>query len=119
MKTALPLILLFLTGCFQPSARLQSLTNRAWSDESRIQSNNWNTARSGVAAVNAAERAPLTEDTALSGTVRIGVSYTVAGYFLGTVEFVAKHIDVVTVGIIALSIVPMVVEALRQKRSRG
>ena len=54
MKTALPLILLFLTGCFQPSARLQSLTNRAWSDESRIQSNNWNTARSGVAAVNAA-----------------------------------------------------------------
>jgi DNA-binding transcriptional LysR family regulator len=32
--------------------------------------------------VNAAESAPLTEDTALSGTVRIGVSYTVAGYFL-------------------------------------
>ena len=25
--------------------------------------------------------APLTEDTALAGTVRIGVSYTVAGYF--------------------------------------
>ena len=39
-------------------------------------------ARSIMAAVNAAESAPLTEDTALSGTVRIGVSYTVAGYFL-------------------------------------
>ena len=39
-------------------------------------------ARNIMAAVNAAENAPLTEDTALSGTVRIGVSYTVAGYFL-------------------------------------
>jgi DNA-binding transcriptional LysR family regulator len=39
-------------------------------------------ARSIMAAVNAAERAPLTEDTALAGTVRVGVSYTVMGYFL-------------------------------------
>src|SRR5262245_40532089 len=39
-------------------------------------------ARNIMAVVNAAESAPLTEDTALSGTVRIGVSYTVAGYFL-------------------------------------
>jgi DNA-binding transcriptional LysR family regulator len=39
-------------------------------------------ARNIMAAVNAAQHAPLTEDTALSGTVRIGVSYTVAGYFL-------------------------------------
>ena len=39
-------------------------------------------ARNIMAAVNAASRAPLTEDTALAGTVRIGVSYTVAGYFL-------------------------------------
>lgn len=39
-------------------------------------------ARNIMAAVNAAEHAPLTEDTAISGTVKIGVSYTVAGYFL-------------------------------------
>ncbi|MCA3554378.1 LysR family transcriptional regulator [Aestuariivirga sp.] len=39
-------------------------------------------ARNIMAAVNAAQHAPLTEDTAISGTVRIGVSYTVAGYFL-------------------------------------
>ena len=39
-------------------------------------------ARNIMAAVNAAARAPLTEDTALTGTVRIGVSYTVAGYFM-------------------------------------
>lgn len=39
-------------------------------------------ARNIMAAVNAATNAPLTEDTALTGTVRIGVSYTVLGYFL-------------------------------------
>jgi DNA-binding transcriptional LysR family regulator len=39
-------------------------------------------ARNIMAAVNAAQSAPLTEDSAISGTVRIGVSYTVAGYFL-------------------------------------
>ena len=39
-------------------------------------------ARNIMAAVNAAQHAPLTEDSAISGTVRIGVSYTVAGYFL-------------------------------------
>jgi len=39
-------------------------------------------ARNIMAAVNAAQHAPLTEDSAIRGTVRIGVSYTVAGYFL-------------------------------------
>ncbi len=39
-------------------------------------------ARNIMAAVKAAQNAPLTEDTAISGRARIGVSYTVAGYFL-------------------------------------
>lgn len=39
-------------------------------------------ARNIMAAVNAAARASLTEDTALTGRIRIGVSYTVAGYFM-------------------------------------
>lgn len=39
-------------------------------------------ARNIMAAVNSAARSPLTEDTTLSGLIRIGVSYTVAGYFL-------------------------------------
>jgi DNA-binding transcriptional LysR family regulator len=39
-------------------------------------------ARNVMAAVNSAERAPLTEDTAHTGTVRVGVTYTVLGYFL-------------------------------------
>ena len=39
-------------------------------------------ARNVMAAVNSAERAPLTEDTALTGVVTVGVTYTVFGYFL-------------------------------------
>lgn len=39
-------------------------------------------ARNIMAAVTAAEHAPLTEEKAISGTVRLGVTYTVAGYFL-------------------------------------
>jgi DNA-binding transcriptional LysR family regulator len=39
-------------------------------------------ARNIMAAVNSAARAPLTEDTTRAGNIRIGVSYTVAGYFL-------------------------------------
>lgn len=39
-------------------------------------------ARGIMAAVNAATQAPLTEDVDVAGTVRVGVSYTVAGYFL-------------------------------------
>ncbi|MGE3831397.1 MAG: LysR family transcriptional regulator [Parvibaculaceae bacterium] len=39
-------------------------------------------ARSIMAAVNEAVSAPLTEDIAQAGHVRVGVTYTVAGYFL-------------------------------------
>ena len=39
-------------------------------------------ARNIMAVVNTAEHAPLTEVKAVSGSVRLGVSYTVAGYFL-------------------------------------
>lgn len=39
-------------------------------------------ARNIMAVVNTAENAPLTEDKAMSGTVRLGTTYTVCGYFL-------------------------------------
>lgn len=39
-------------------------------------------ARNVMAAVSAAGRAQLTESTALRGTIRVGLTYTVAGYFL-------------------------------------
>jgi DNA-binding transcriptional LysR family regulator len=39
-------------------------------------------ARNVMEAVSAARRAQLTEDTPLKGAIRVGVTYTVAGYFL-------------------------------------
>ena len=39
-------------------------------------------ARTIMAAVNAAETAPLSTLSSMSGSVKVGVSYTVAGYFL-------------------------------------
>ncbi len=39
-------------------------------------------ARDIVAAVNQAVQSPLTTDTAITGRVKVGVSYTVVGYFL-------------------------------------
>jgi DNA-binding transcriptional LysR family regulator len=39
-------------------------------------------ARNIMAAVNEAVSSPLTEDTSHTGRVRVGVTYTVAGYFL-------------------------------------
>lgn len=39
-------------------------------------------ARNVMSSVNEAVRTPLAEDTKLSGRVRVGVTYTVAGYFL-------------------------------------
>jgi DNA-binding transcriptional LysR family regulator len=39
-------------------------------------------ARNIMAAVNEAMRTPLAEDMKQSGKVRVGVTYTVAGYFL-------------------------------------
>lgn len=51
------------------------------------------------------------------GAVLWVLSMTVSGYYLGTVDIVARNIDVVTIGIIALSILPMAVEAYRHRRS--
>ena len=39
-------------------------------------------ARNVMAAVGAARRAKLTETTTMKGSIRVGVTYTVAGYFL-------------------------------------
>ncbi|MFM7619104.1 MAG: VTT domain-containing protein [Bacteroidota bacterium] len=44
-------------------------------------------------------------------------SMTVAGYFLGQIEFIQKHFEAVVLVIIALSILPMIIAALRAKFS--
>ncbi len=47
-----------------------------------------------------------------------GVGVTVLGYYLGQVDFVAEHIELILIGIVALSVLPIAVELLRA-RSRA
>lgn len=48
------------------------------------------------------------------GALWIG-SLTVAGYLLGEVEFIRKHIDLVCLGIILLSILPIILSFIKSK----
>jgi membrane-associated protein len=45
-----------------------------------------------------------------------GVGITTLGYFLGEVEWIESNIEVAIVGIVALSVLPMVIEYLRHRR---
>ena len=47
-----------------------------------------------------------------------GVCVTVLGFFLGQIEFVRTNIEVILIGIVALSLVPVVLELLRARSSR-
>jgi membrane-associated protein len=40
---------------------------------------------------------------------------TLAGYFLGNLEFFQKHFEAVVIGIILLSVMPMVIAYLRHR----
>lgn len=40
---------------------------------------------------------------------------TLAGYYLGNVTFIKEHIDLVAIGIVLLSVIPVAVELLRRK----
>jgi membrane-associated protein len=42
---------------------------------------------------------------------------TLLGYWLGNVRFVADHLELLIVGIVALSVLPIVIEVLRQRRT--
>ena len=50
----------------------------------------------------------------IGGALWIG-SLTTAGYLLGEVEFIRKHIDLVCLGIIAFSVFPIVISLLKSK----
>ena len=45
------------------------------------------------------------------------VLMTLAGYFLGNVAFIKDHIDLVTLGIVALSLIPVALEVIRHKKA--
>jgi DNA-binding transcriptional LysR family regulator len=88
-------------------------------------------ARNIMAAVNEAVSSPLTEDRSHSGRVRVGVTYTVAGYFLPrhlarfsrtypgvTVDLIELPRDAIETGIInrTLDIAVMLVSNLQNRR---
>lgn len=50
----------------------------------------------------------------LGGALWIG-SLTTAGYLLGEVEFIRKHIDLVCLGIIGLSVFPIIITMIKNK----
>lgn len=50
----------------------------------------------------------------LGGVLWIG-SLTIAGYLLGEVEFIRKHIDLVCIGIILVSVLPVIISFLKAR----
>ncbi len=52
------------------------------------------------------------------GGVLWGTGVTLLGYFLGQFAFVSTHIELILLGIVALSVVPIAIEFLRSRRSR-
>lgn len=54
----------------------------------------------------------------LGGALWIG-TLTIAGYLLGEVELIRKHIDLVCLGIIGLSLLPIIISFIRSKASNN
>jgi membrane-associated protein len=50
------------------------------------------------------------------GGVLWATGVTLMGYFLGTIPFVKDHIELILLGIVALSIIPISIEAVRHRR---
>jgi membrane-associated protein len=53
----------------------------------------------------------------IGGALWIG-SLTTAGYLLGEVEFIRKHIDLVCLGIILLSVLPILINVLKARMGK-
>ena len=52
------------------------------------------------------------------GGILWGTGVTVLGYFLGQIDWVRDNIELIFIGIVALSVVPIAVELLRARRGR-
>jgi membrane-associated protein len=50
------------------------------------------------------------------GGILWGAGVTIAGYFLGKIDFVADHVEIILVVIVLISVIPMIVEYLRARR---
>lgn len=53
----------------------------------------------------------------IGGAIWIG-SLTIAGYFLGQFEWIRKNIELVALGIIFISVLPILIEIIKAKRSK-
>jgi membrane-associated protein len=53
------------------------------------------------------------------GGVLWGISITMLGYYLGNIEFIRKNIEFIVVGMVVLSVIPIVVELRRNARRRS
>ena len=47
------------------------------------------------------------------------VTLTLAGYFFGGIPFVADNIELVTLGIVGLSLIPVILEVLKQRKKKS
>ena len=52
------------------------------------------------------------------GGVLWATGVTLMGYFLGNIPFVKDHIELILIGIVALSVIPIGIETLRSRRSK-
>jgi membrane-associated protein len=52
----------------------------------------------------------------VAGGVAWGCGVTILGYFLGQVAFVKSNIELILIGIVAVSVIPVVIEFLRSRR---
>lgn len=52
------------------------------------------------------------------GALAWAVGIVIAGFYLGGVAFVAAHVELLTVGVVALSLIPAAITVLRQRRRR-
>ena len=53
----------------------------------------------------------------IGGAIWIG-SLTIAGYFLGQFDWIRKNIELVALGIIFISVLPILIEIIKAKRSK-
>jgi membrane-associated protein len=52
------------------------------------------------------------------GALLWAVGVTLAGYFLGNIEFVEKNIELILILVVFISVIPMVIEYIRHRRNR-
>lgn len=71
-----------------------------------------------VAGIGRMERRHFYTWSAVGAALWVGV-VTLAGFFLGNVAFVKDNLEVVILAIVAVSVLPVVVEYLRHRRSAG